>query len=406
MMRYHQRVSPDGLPLSNGKRSNSNSSEGKGLPRFRSPSKTPDQNLSHFDGGSVGGGGVGGGGGVPSSPAQSDNNHQHQYEAIPARTNSPSCNGGGGGDVLLQWGHRKRSRCSRADVRVAAVVAATDESSSSIQLQPRQPIKVQRRLMQSNPTPGVVAVADKLPTTTTITIDRPATPPPPPPLPSSVNSTASLSNGKKSSGIFANRRSLEERCGVANGSPSSNNVGSSSRRVVSRSTVGKRSPTLSEKFDRKAPPTGSSRDHKLNGVAFEQATTAAAVADDMNRIDSAPLQSEQQVVCNDHNRNNTGNGTVTGGEKANGEGVEWPRIYIPLTRKEKEEDFLAMKGTKLPHRPKKRAKTIERILQYCFPGMWLSDVTRGRYEVREKKCAKKQKRRGLKGMESMESDSE
>lgn len=28
-------------------------------------------------------------------------------------------------------------------------------------------------------------------------------------------------------------------------------------------------------------------------------------------------------------------------------------------------------------------------VQYCFPGMWLSDLTRGRYEVREKKCVKK-----------------
>jgi hypothetical protein len=27
--------------------------------------------------------------------------------------------------------------------------------------------------------------------------------------------------------------------------------------------------------------------------------------------------------------------------------------------------------------------------QYCFPGMWLSDLTRNRYEVREKKCVKK-----------------
>ncbi|XP_020273716.1 uncharacterized protein LOC109848566 [Asparagus officinalis] len=84
---------------------------------------------------------------------------------------------------------------------------------------------------------------------------------------------------------------------------------------------------------------------------------------------------------------------------------EWPRIYISLSRKEKEDDFLAMKGTKLPQRPKKRAKNIDKNLQYVFPGMWLSDLTRGRYEVREKRCVKK-KRRGLKGMESMDSDSE
>ncbi|KAK1269042.1 hypothetical protein QJS04_geneDACA017079 [Acorus gramineus] len=92
-------------------------------------------------------------------------------------------------------------------------------------------------------------------------------------------------------------------------------------------------------------------------------------------------------------------------EKLNMELFEWPRIYISLSRKEKEDDFFVMKGTKLPQRPKKRAKNIDKALQYCFPGMWLSELTRGRYEVREKKCVKK-KRRGLKGLESMDSDSD
>ncbi|KAK1321843.1 hypothetical protein QJS10_CPA03g00858 [Acorus calamus] len=93
--------------------------------------------------------------------------------------------------------------------------------------------------------------------------------------------------------------------------------------------------------------------------------------------------------------------------KVNMDLFEWPRIYISLSRKEKEDDFLVMKGTKLPQRPKKRAKNVDKNLQYCFPGMWLSDLTRSRYEVREKKCVKKQKRRrGLKGLESMESDSD
>ncbi|XP_057867470.1 uncharacterized protein LOC131074805 [Cryptomeria japonica] len=114
-----------------------------------------------------------------------------------------------------------------------------------------------------------------------------------------------------------------------------------------------------------------------------------------------------------------GNGTVTGAmvctstpsdaeahappEKVNLETFEWPRILLSLSRKEKEDDFLVMKGTKLSQRPKKRPKNVERILQNCFPGSWLSDLTRGRYEVREKKCIKK-KPRGLKAMESSDSD--
>uniref|UniRef100_A0A0E0FR81 DUF1639 family protein n=2 Tax=Oryza TaxID=4527 RepID=A0A0E0FR81_ORYNI len=106
-----------------------------------------------------------------------------------------------------------------------------------------------------------------------------------------------------------------------------------------------------------------------------------------------------------HDSSVTANGGAGAGEKIGSERFELPRIYISLSRKEKEDDFLIMKGTKLPQRPKKRAKNVDKTLQYVFPGMWLSDLTRGRYEVREKKCVKK-RRRGLKGMESMDSDSE
>ncbi|WCJ43629.1 hypothetical protein M5689_024358 [Euphorbia peplus] len=92
---------------------------------------------------------------------------------------------------------------------------------------------------------------------------------------------------------------------------------------------------------------------------------------------------------------------------SNGEdrGHVWPKLYISLSSKEKEEDFLAMKGCKLPQRPKKRAKIIQRSLLLVSPGAWLTDMTQERYEVREKKSSKKRPR-GLKAMGSMESDSE
>ncbi|KAF3521734.1 hypothetical protein F2Q69_00047108 [Brassica cretica] len=79
----------------------------------------------------------------------------------------------------------------------------------------------------------------------------------------------------------------------------------------------------------------------------------------------------------------------------------WPKLFMTLSNKEKEEDFLAMKGCKLPQRPKKRAK----LVQLVSPGTWLSDLCKERYEVREKKTSKKRPR-GLKAMGSMESDSE
>ncbi|OVA06362.1 Protein of unknown function DUF1639 [Macleaya cordata] len=86
-------------------------------------------------------------------------------------------------------------------------------------------------------------------------------------------------------------------------------------------------------------------------------------------------------------------------------GFVWPKLFISLSSKEKEEDFMAMKGCKLPQRPKKRAKFIQRSLLLVSPGAWLSDLCQERYEVREKKTSKKRPR-GLKAMGSMESDSE
>ncbi|KAA8519041.1 hypothetical protein F0562_016185 [Nyssa sinensis] len=102
------------------------------------------------------------------------------------------------------------------------------------------------------------------------------------------------------------------------------------------------------------------------------------------------------------------NGKVSadGGGDDENRGLVWPKLYITLSSKEKEEDFMAMKGCKLPHRPKKRAKFIQRSLLLVSPGAWLSDMCHERYEVREKKSSKKRPRGGLKAMRSIESDSE
>ncbi|KAG4165907.1 hypothetical protein ERO13_A13G099800v2 [Gossypium hirsutum] len=78
---------------------------------------------------------------------------------------------------------------------------------------------------------------------------------------------------------------------------------------------------------------------------------------------------------------------------------------MTLSSKEKEEDFMAMKGCKPPQRPRKRAKIIQRSLLLVSPGAWLTDMCQERYEVREKKSYKKRPR-GLKAMGSMESYSD
>ncbi|GLT81293.1 hypothetical protein SLA2020_526840 [Shorea laevis] len=376
MMRF-QTVNPDCPPLSNAKKSNSkltatmlkedNSSNGniengrsilkdslnstntstviegtKGF-RFRSPSRTQDHTNN-----------------LSNSPPQTQAAESQPHEAPKNQQLSQKGDASPNRcDVLLQWGQKKRARVSRSDTHSRVV---TDDSlSSSIQARQMMSNKVHRRLIH-------------------------AAMPPPPPAP--LNSRSSnLKNGSLSSKEnpgFIGNRNLEERSAAANGSPSRNSGGS---RSVSRSTAGKRSPPSPETTDRKRSCSGTAKDEKQNGQV--------GVADRLNHVVSAPVQSGQET------------GTVSvGGEKGKVEVMEWPRIFVALSRKEKEDDFLAMKGTKLPQRPKKRAKQVDRTLQYCFPGMWLSDLTKSRYEVREKKSAKKQRRRGLKGMESMDSDSD
>ncbi|KAM1032389.1 hypothetical protein ACFX13_036826 [Malus domestica] len=372
----YQRVSPDCVPLSNGKKPTMRAiSKDDGITdavttnttvtsleptkpfRFRSQPTPQDPTQSQF-------------GARPTSPnGEIHHQTQQRQDKSPSRTPSPIR---GAGDVLLQWGQRKRSRVSRTEIR-----AVTDESSSSAQA--RQASKLQRRDKSMPP------------------------PPPPPPLPSSCSATSSFSNGsrlrKEASGSLPSRN-LVDRSAPVNGSPSRNPTGGSNGRAASRSTAGKRSPPP-EKNERKVPACSG----RSSAAAKDDNKPNGAQADRGNHADSSLLQSDQLAVGAGADNSSAAAATAAA-EKVNYEVVEWPRIYIALSRKEKEDDFLAMKGTKLPQRPKKRAKNVDRTLQYCFPGMWLSDLTRNRYEVREKKCVKKQKRRGLKGMDSVDSDSE
>ncbi|CAL9051172.1 unnamed protein product [Musa banksii] len=103
-----------------------------------------------------------------------------------------------------------------------------------------------------------------------------------------------------------------------------------------------------------------------------------------------------------------GGGGRRGGSPSSGSdgaATIWSKFSLALTNKEKEEDFLAFKGSKLPPRPKKRAKLLQRTINLVSPGAWLCDLTLDRYDVREKKISKKRPR-GLKTMGNMESDSE
>ncbi|GAB2213803.1 hypothetical protein Droror1_Dr00018119 [Drosera rotundifolia] len=248
-------------------------------------------------------------------------------------------NGCGGGDGLLQWGQRKRTRNTRPAEKMPSTAAmAPPAPARAAAMNGRS----RARMTQNGGVGGF--------------------------------------NGKVASGFLSTRnRNLED---PATASPSRNggrrDMGTTS---TSRSAAGgKRSQPLMEKQDRR--------------VTCYYGLDRKEKSADSNHVEENGGGGAQNM--------SVGGG---GGGGCGGEVVEWPRIYISLSRKEKEDDFYAMKGTKLPHRPKKRSKAIDRALQYCFPGMWLSDLTRARYEVRERK-SKKPKRRGLKGLENMDSDSE
>lgn len=157
---------------------------------------------------------------------------------------------------------------------------------------------------------------------------------------------------------------------------------------------------------RNSDSTGSMKGAQSNGVGQDKKIV----------VGTSPSRTTTNINRNSNNCNNLNEAAVGGGGSSEKGGsssgsepaaVIWPpKFVLGLTNKEKEEDFLAIKGSKLPHRPKKRAKFIQRTLNLVSPGAWLCDLTLERYEVRERKVNKKRPR-GLKAMGNMvDSESE
>ncbi|CAN6332136.1 unnamed protein product [Urochloa humidicola] len=290
------------------------------------------------------------------SPARDQNtNHHHHLSDIPdpASPSAPVVAASGGGssssELLLNWGQNKRSR-GRRD-------GASSSGAGASPLRGRQPggaAKIQRR----SPSP-----ADKLmmpppsgPSYTRGSNLRSASPLPPR-FGAGIGTSSDAHHGRGGALPHHSRSAAEER--AAGG----------------KSAAGKRQ-------------------------ASEKAAAGLGPVMGLGVPDAKAQQ--QQGGSGSGSQQQQGSSSSKPAPK-----LELPRIYTTLSRKEKEEDFLAMKGTKLPQRPKRRPKNVEKAVNFVCPGTWLSDVTRSRYEVREKKCPKKQqKHRGLKGMESMDSDSD
>ncbi|KAL7589081.1 hypothetical protein Lser_V15G37119 [Lactuca serriola] len=58
-----------------------------------------------------------------------------------------------------------------------------------------------------------------------------------------------------------------------------------------------------------------------------------------------------------------------------------PKFSISLSRRELEDDFMAMAGRRLPRKPKKRPRIVQKQLDTLFPGLWLSEITADLYKV-------------------------
>lgn len=56
---------------------------------------------------------------------------------------------------------------------------------------------------------------------------------------------------------------------------------------------------------------------------------------------------------------------------------------LALSREEIEEDLFALLGSKPSRRPKKRSKTVQKLMDNVFPGAWLQSITADSYKVSE-----------------------
>ncbi|KAJ9695645.1 hypothetical protein PVL29_010900 [Vitis rotundifolia] len=120
-----------------------------------------------------------------------------------------------------------------------------------------------------------------------------------------------------------------------------------------------------------------------------EGATLRSVTNENRKSGSSEKEDRYYTTRGSAGMDDNGKVSVEGGGGGDDRGLVWPKLYISLSSKEKEEDFMAMKGCKLPQRPKKRAKIIQRSLLLVSPGAWLSDMCQERYEVREKKTSKK-----------------
>lgn len=259
-------------------------------------------------------------------------------------------------DLVLQWGSRKRPRCMKVQVKDDGAAHKSAATAGRVE---RRVMRVADRETANNHGNGTVYLNLR---------QRPSSPPVPPPqrvLRNSENSIAmrGQSNGGLRGFSSPDRGAHDKKGTNHHPHPIHNNH---HHHLISNSN-----------HHHHHHHNESNNNHNKSAASSETA----------------------------HDSKKGGSSSGSGDAAAAAPPVWPPKFVIALTNKEKEEDFFIFKGSKLPQRPKKRAKMVQRTVNLVSPGAWLCDLTLERYEVREKKISKKRPR-GLKAMGNMDSDSE
>ncbi|XP_050213245.1 uncharacterized protein LOC126664749 [Mercurialis annua] len=251
-------------------------------------------------------------------------------------------------DFVLQWGNRKRLMCMKIQIK--------DNSNAPVH---RTTVRVDRRVVRADKD----LAASNQPTTAT--------------------TTTTTNNSNTNGYLNLRHRPSSPPQRILRNSDNS----SAMRGGHGHSNGGFRSLTSPDRGAHDKKSTTNNSNHEINN---NKSGRSSEIAHDSKKGGSS----------------SGGSGEAAAAAQSPQPPIIWPpKLLIALTNKEKEEDFIAFKGSKLPQRPKKRAKFVQRTLNLVSPGAWLCDLTLERYEVREKKIIKKRPR-GLKNMGNMESDSE
>lgn len=120
----------------------------------------------------------------------------------------------------------------------------------------------------------------------------------------------------------------------------------------------------------KEPPT--------NGISYGGGGGMSFQADVLKPI-SSPLKTEATKSL--RLLRGSAVATTAGAASASGEKRDRAKFSVSLSRREIEDDFMTMATHRLPRRPKKRSKNVQKQLDMLFPGLWLTEINAEFYKV-------------------------